>query len=145
MVRSNRRWYDPKLMKKSRIWLILLLTVILSFKGAMAAAGMFCHLGTGQIVDTPQAAHHHAVVDQAQTTEQHHAAAPTGGSSTDDAPTQSSSSCTICSSVCSSPPLPAAGVQTVPPGATAAERFPPLAVPRSSTVVSGLERPPRTV
>jgi hypothetical protein len=132
-------------MKKSRIWLILLIAVILPFKGAMAAAGMFCHLGTGQIAEAAQAAQHHAVVDQAQTTEPHHDAAHAGGSSTDGSPTQASSSCAICSAFCSSPPLPAAGIQAVPPGASAAERFPPLAVPRSSTVVSGLERPPRTV
>ena len=38
---SNPWWYDLEPMKKSRLGLVLLMAVILPFKGAMAAAGCF--------------------------------------------------------------------------------------------------------
>jgi hypothetical protein len=133
-------------MKKLRIPLILLVALILPFKGAMAAAGMFCHLGSAQPMSAIVQPHqHHAEAHQNHA--EHHAPDDVSQSDAEDGARliPASSSCTICSAVCSAPPLPANGIAFHAPPPSGAERFPALSLPRPSAAQSGLERPPRTI
>lgn len=132
-------------MKQLRIPLILLVALTLPFKGAMAAAGMLCHLGSAQPVSGIVQPHeHHSDVHQNHA--EHHAVDgdSQGGAQGDARLIPASSSCAICSAVCSAPPLPAASIDFYAPSQDA-ERFPALSPPHPSAVQSGLERPPRTI
>lgn len=147
MQDSNADVVTSSAMSKPRIWLLLLMALILPFKGAMAAAGMFCHLGSDLPMSAIVQPHQHhaggADHDHARGNGTYNDAQ--SGVHDDSGPSPGSSSCTICSAVCSAPPLPPAGVSWQPLAPTGAERFPALAPPRPSAVSSGLERPPRTV
>lgn len=134
-------------MSNPRPWLLLLVALILPFKGALAAAGMFCHASSPVPVSSIAATDH----DHAGMSGHDHgprAAADGehgGGAHEHGGGPLPVSSCTICSAVCSAPPLPSAGLALAPLSAPGAERFPALAPPRPSAVAGGLERPPRTV
>ena len=133
-------------MSKFRIWLLLLVALILPFKGTMAAAGMFCHLGSDLPMSAIVQPHQHPAAAEHDHAHGHAADSATqSGVHHDGGPNPLSSSCTICSAVCSAPPLPPAGLSLQLPVPAGAERFPALAPPRPSAVASGLERPPRTV
>ena len=144
-IDPTTRWYDPESMKNSRILLILLMALILPVKGAMAAAGMFCHSGSTSSHDARTSEHH--AVDHGQSHHHHHGDGnePSEPRTGDGMPSPTLASCTVCSAVCSSPPLPAAPIVLLSPPSTAGESFPPVAVPRTSAVIGGLERPPRTI
>jgi len=144
-IDPTTRWYDPESMKNSRILLILLMALILPVKGAMAAAGMFCHSGSTSSHDARTSQYH--AVDHGQSHHHHHGDGnePSEPRTGDGMPSPALASCTVCSAVCSSPPLPAAPIVLLSPPSTAGESFPPVAVPRTSAVIGGLERPPRTI
>jgi hypothetical protein len=145
-VAPTRAWYVPTSMKKLRIPLILLVALILPVKGAMAAAGMFCHLGSAQPMSAIVQPHQHHAGAHQNHAEHHAVDGDSQSDAEDDAPLiPASSSCAICSAVCSAPPLPANGIAFHVPAASGAERFPALSPPRLSAVQSGLERPPRTI
>ncbi|HVF64547.1 MAG TPA: hypothetical protein VNE58_11185 [Casimicrobiaceae bacterium] len=132
-------------MKKLRIPLLLLLAVILPFKGGMAAAGVFCHAGTQQTAEI--AAPSHSASSDAHSAHARHQATGSESSSHDhdeDRVALSTGGCTVCSALCSTPPL-ATAVNVHISSPAAAERFPALAAPRPSAVTSGLDRPPRTI
>jgi hypothetical protein len=133
-------------MNKLRVPLMLMVALILPFKGAMAAAGMFCHLGSAQPVSAIVQPHKHHGEAHQDHAEHRTVDGESQSHTEDDAPLiPASSSCAICSAVCSAPPLPANGIAFHVPPASGAERFPALSPPRLSAVQSGLERPPRTI
>ena len=128
-------------MTKAKVWLLLLVALLLPFKGALAAAGVFCHLGSSQPIGAIVTPHHHeAVADHGHG--DHHASHVAVD---DNQPSPTGASCAICSAVCGAPPLPVAATSLHAPLPSGAERFPPLASPRSSSRSEGLERPPRTI
>lgn len=135
-------------MNKFRTWLLLLVAAIVPFKGAMAAAGMFCHEGFLQPARTIEAIHPHSLSGSPAVHEhgQHHpmVANSESGEHEDTAPV-STASCTICSAVCSAPPLPATANALDIPVVAGSERFPALTIPRPNAMIGGLERPPRTI
>jgi hypothetical protein len=124
-----------------KAWFLLVVALLLPFKGALAAVGTFCHLGSSQPVSASAAPHGH---DGAT----HHGHADHHGADVavdHQQPAGTGSSCAVCSAVCGAPPLPAAGGSWDPPFLSGDDRFPPLAKPRASAVHDGLERPPRTL
>jgi hypothetical protein len=132
-------------MKKLRIPLILLVALILPVKGAMAAAGMLCHLGSAQAMTAILQPHQHHAEAHQNHAEHHALDGDSQSDAEDDARLIPASSCAICSAVCSAPPLPANGIAFHATAPSGAERFPALSPPRPSAVHSGLERPPRTI
>jgi hypothetical protein len=132
-------------MSKTRTWLMLLVALLLPLKGTMAAAGMFCHMGS----TTPQAAigqqHHEHHVDASHAHAGHADTQSGSGAPEPDPGSAASPTCTICSAVCSAPPLPATGPSPLSLPATASERFPALVPPHVTALSGGLERPPRTL
>lgn len=133
-------------MSKPHTWLMLLVALILPFKGTMATAGMFCHLGSDLPMSVIVQPHKH----HADTPHDHaHSAgaevASQSGVHDDVGLTPVSSSCTICSAMCSAAPLPAAGFSSDSLSAAGSERFPALVPSRLNAVSGGIERPPRTI
>ena len=121
--------------------LLLVLALLLPFRGALAAAGTFCHEA-----DAPPTAaahvhahHDHAVDAVPAAHDVAHAlpAVPDSGAS-------SAGACTVCCPSCSAPGLPVAsdGLHVIHPAG--AERFPALPIERAAVLSGRLERPPRT-
>ncbi len=124
---------------KIGIRLLLLVALLLPFRGAMAVAGVLCHadLGTGAVLTTlgPHDVHEaggHAHDDNAG-----------GHSEHDQGSAPTSPPCDFCSAICAAPPLPVStvGVPALLP--SGAERFPALSPPRSTATFGAPERPPR--
>jgi hypothetical protein len=137
--------------------LLLLVALLLPFRGAMAVAGVLCH-GGGTLPATAATAHHHEGGHEHAGTSGahgHDAPAPTdgqaasghghahGSASIADAPSGGDASCPFCSAVCGAPPLPATGSIVPAPLPAGAERFPALASPRPTGAFPALDRPPR--
>jgi hypothetical protein len=129
-------------VRQLRIFILVLLAVLLSVRGAVAAA-LLCPHGEGtssvaMLAEHPaeqpdhamHAAHHHAVAD-----------APDRDSSAHDHP----STCHFCASGC----CMASMVGTVPslaqPGLTSSVAFPALTAPVTGFQSDGQDRPPRTI
>lgn len=155
-------------VKLLRIWFVVLLTVLLPVRGAMAAT-MLCAPGGGaahhelQVAatdaghdhelshdsdrshDDHAGAHDHASVDDGHAPHAHDHA-PDGGDPAPDPthPHASHDKCNFCSASCSTPPLPSAPVSLAEPVALAEAVFPDLCVPAPSFESDGQERPPRT-
>ena len=119
---------------KSSVRLLLLVALLLPFRGALAVSGWLCHTGMPSTAPMAASVSHDADQD--------------GCHGAGDAPAQpaaDTASCHLCSSICGAPAVPSgashlAGV--VPQGAT---RFPAVAPPRAEFASGGLERPPRTI
>jgi hypothetical protein len=143
---------------KSAARLLLVVALLLPFRGALAAAGLLCHMGGSSPATVSQAhepgdrgyshaanghrhhgddtrpaskdhAHHEAIDDSPDAT------GPAGGAST----------CDLCSSVCAAPPLPSHSAQLAVLLPATGERFPAVSPPRLAPTLGGLERPPRSV
>jgi hypothetical protein len=119
--------------------ILLIVALLLPFRGALAAAGLFCH-DSGE--RQHGAAHVHVHHD-------HAADAGTGGGAVSDSGEHGewpakSASCSLCSSVCSTPPVPSASADVFRPSVARGERFPALAPPRFTVALGGVERPPRS-
>ena len=133
--------------KRARTWLLLLVALLLPFKGAMAAVGVFCHLGSAQPLSAIVAHMHdrHAAGEHSHHEHRQHAGDASHTQHTgDDGQPASDVSCAYCSAICGAPPLPAAYTSVVEVLPVGAERFPALTQPRLSAVLDGLDRPPRT-
>lgn len=133
---------------KFGVRLLLLVALLLPFRGAMAVGGLLCHGG----------AKHHSSAAAAQATPAMHSheshAVPAGHHHehssvqlvlTDSHSGDDSAACNLCSAVCSVPPLPSPGLAVHALLPVGAERFPTTAPSHSSVSLDGLERPPRTV
>lgn len=132
-----------------RVCFLLLLVVLLPWRGAVAAA-MLCPPATAPV--------HHGqhVMDRAHTGhEPHHAHDHHGdmsdpaahGSQPDHAshdPAQDST-CNLCAATCSVTTLPVHAVGVPAPPEVASTRFPPLAAPVPDFLSSGQDRPPRSI
>lgn len=129
-------------MKRHAV-LLLCLALLLPVRGALAGAGILCHVGSspidavaGEVVHHPDAMPSgqgsHAHDDQHRHSTGH------------DAPGQSDT-CKYCTAVCSVPPIAPADQTFQGPEVTGGERFAALQVLALSPVEGGLERPPRTI
>jgi len=141
-------------MKKLKL-LLLIVALTLPFRGAMAAVGIFCHLGSADAFATAQQPHHHGVdadavitgghegEEHSRVADSHHQAAQSDVSEDSSAPV--SDTCAYCSASCGAAPLAPAAVAFEAPFPNGAERFPALPVPHVRSIAGGLERPPRTI
>lgn len=130
--------------------ILLFISLLLPFRGAMAAAGFFCH-------DEPQSApsssqsndgHHHAFGESLGETSMGTSdvaivVVADGDSEQLGEHVAASSACNLCSSVCACPPIPSSTLLVACLPRAAALAFPALAPPASTLSLGGLERPPR--
>ena len=136
-------------MKRLKL-LLLIVALTLPFRAAMAAVGVFCHLGSTDSFAKVVQPHHHDVGgedashgEHSHASESHHSPAQSDTSADDSAPL--SDTCTYCSASCGAAPLVPAAVSFEAPFPNGAERFPALPVPHVRSIAGGLERPPRTI
>lgn len=124
-------------VKMLRVCFLLLLVVLLPWRGAVAAA-MLCPPATAPVQHSA-----HIVADDAQAHEHHlHAHASHADHGTADK-TQDST-CNLCAATCSVTTLPVHTAGVPAPAEIAATRFPPLAAPVPDFLSSGQDRPPRS-
>lgn len=131
-------------MKLLRLWLLVVLAVLLPVRGVMAATMMCTPAGgpahTGMSVDEAgqhdHSSHRHS--DQVFDPAQHDHGKAVHGHASDD-------KCNVCSSTCSSPPLPSATAGIDEPRVLSAVSFPDLFAPAPTFQSDGQERPPRTI
>jgi hypothetical protein len=143
---------------KSAARLLLVVALLLPFRGAVAAIGLLCHMGGSSSATVSQAhepgdrGHAHATTgyhqhgDKARPALEDHARHGVN----DDMPSASgtagsASMCDLCSSVCAAPALPSHSAQLVVLLPATGERFPSVSPPRAAATFGGLERPPRSV
>lgn len=144
-------------MKKLKL-LLLIVALTLPFRGAMAAVGVFCHLGSAGGFEAVVQPHHHDVGDEVSSDSKHSHANQSHQShanethqshaqsdANDDQPVPLSETCAYCSASCGAPPLVPAPASFEAPIPNGAERFPALPVPHVRSIAGGLERPPRTI
>jgi hypothetical protein len=135
-------------MTKLKYWLVVLLALILPVKGAMATAGMLCHVPASQQV---QVSHGHVASASHESSaasgshdashgsvQSHHGEAGAAGTSTD-------TSCLACAAVCAASPLPPAPLVSLPPLEPARDWQRLALVAPPSLALAGLERPPRSL
>jgi hypothetical protein len=133
---------------KFGVRLLLLVALLLPFRGALAVGGLLCH----------GSANHHSVAAAVQATPAmhlHQSHTVPAGHHHDQSAVQlvvadshsgdDSAACNLCSAVCSAPPLPSPGLAVHALLPIGAERFPATAPSHSSVSLDGLERPPRAV
>jgi hypothetical protein len=114
---------------KPSVPILLLVALLLPFKGAMAAMGVLCHTTSAPpAVAAPAPTGHDCAHDGAG-----------------DAAPEQVPSCSVCASICAAPSLPATPVVLHGMDRAAGERFPALATPRARFAAGGLERPPRSI
>ena len=136
-------------VKSLRVWLLILMTVLLPLRGALAAA-MMCPVGeTGvqtEVVMAQQAHDHgyghaggahvgHADVDLSTQHADHHDFASVG---------DPADKCNLCSAFCSVTGIVSASATVAEPQKVATA-FPHLYIPPLSFVPDGQERPPRSI
>ena len=133
---------------KFGVRILLLVAVLLPFRGAIAGGGVHC----------PDSGNHLSVAAAAQAmpaTHSHESHAAPGAQPHDHSAVRlvvaelhhgdDSAACNLCSAVCSAPPLPSPGLAVHALLPLGAERFPATVPSLSSVSLDGLERPPRTV
>jgi hypothetical protein len=143
---------------KSAARLLLVVALLLPFRGALASAGLLCHMGSSSSATVSQAhepgdrGHAHAATgyhqhgDEARPASQDHDRHGVNGDVPGGTGTVGSASmCDLCSSVCAAPALPSHAVQLVVLLPATGERFPSVRPPRVAPALGGLERPPRSV
>ena len=133
-------------VKLLRICLLVLLSVLLPVRGAMAAT-MLCTPAGGpahaQVTVTGHAAvHGHDDPALADAARSHDHAGDHHDEAAHDPGNQDK--CNVCSSSCSSPPLPSATTGIVEPENLSSVAFPDLSAPAPRFQSDGQERPPRT-
>lgn len=134
---------------KLGVRLLLLVAVLLPFRGAMAVAAGLCHadMRTAEISAAAQAGHHdqgaqHHAHDDLQPAPEHRAGPEGGG---DQGHGTSGLTCNFCAAVCGAPPLPTGSVTVHALLPTGAERFAAGVPPCPSAAFGAPERPPRTI
>lgn len=140
-------------MKKLKL-LLLIVALTLPFRGAMAAVGVFCHLGSVDAFAVATQPHQHDGDGHSVGDAGHHGAEhahpeapvqPANSDVSDDPSAPASDTCAYCSASCGAAPLVPATVTFESPFPNGAERFPALPVPHVRSIAGGLERPPRTI
>lgn len=133
-------------MKPVRIWLLLLLALLLPFRGAVAAA-MLCPMGAPghpaevSLRAAPLAHVHagHMAVNGPAAEAQPPTPAHEGGHEH-----TAGGTCHMCSAFCSITPLLSEPPQLLEPSLASAARFPELATPAPRHHSDGQDRPPRS-
>lgn len=130
--------------------ILLLVSLLLPVRGAMAAAGFFCHEAPppAQSGSPSNDRYHHAVseslVETSVGTGDVAIVVPAGDDPVQHGDTvPASSTCDLCSSICACPPIPSSAMLVASLPRAAALAFPALAPPASTLILGGLERPPR--
>ena len=130
---------------KSGVRLLLIVALLLPFRGALAIAGGFCH-----VLPLPEAV---ATDDRQASAASHGAGHVAHVHHGHDAPISENghalpavdAACNLCSAICGAPPLPGTTVSVPALLPTGAERFPALDPPRVFRSYGAPERPPRAV
>lgn len=142
-------------MKMLRVCLLLMLVVLLPWRGAVAAA-MLCppatmpashgtHQMQGTAAPADDPAHAHPAQDDPHGHHDHaqHMADSAQGH---DTPTPSTDGkCQLCAATCALSTLPSPAPDLPQPPAAAASAFPALVAPAPDFLSSGQERPPRSI
>lgn len=129
-----------------KVWLVVLLAVIFSVKGAMAAIGMACHVPAPGASHPQQMPHEaglsaHEAHGAHDMSAAHEATAPQG----DEHGSAADAACRVCAAICGASVLPPAIADRVPALDPVRDWY-VLAVPIPPPLtLAGLERPPRTV
>ncbi len=139
-------------MKLSRLWLVVLLSVLLPLRGALAVA-MPCAPAGGvghgvPLAETGLAGHHashgHAGGhDHGAQAGEHALHEHGGGHGHGHGEDTDSPKCNLCAASCSVPPLPSTSAGLREPTALASVSFPRLSAPATTFQSDGPERPPR--
>jgi hypothetical protein len=143
---------------KSAARLLLVFALLLPFRGAVASAGVLCHMG-GSSPTTAVQAHEPGDRGDAHAVTGYHQHGDETGPAPEDhvlhgandnlalatGTAASASMCDLCSSVCAAPALPSQPPQLVVLLPVTGERFPSFSPPRLAPTLGGLERPPRSV
>lgn len=133
---------------KLKYWLVVLLALILPVKGAMATAGMLCHVPASQHVQSSHGSASHDMHQEhavARALEASDAATTHHGTAADTHEGSVVTSCLACAAVCGASPLPPK-MGTALPAFEAARDWRGLAlVAPPSLTLAGLERPPRSI
>ena len=131
-------------------WLLLLLAVLLPFRGALAA-GMLCPGGSGVQAEAQLMQHAHSLQASVVGEEHRHheisvqASAPVHGHAGSAAHDHDAADkCNLCSAFCSVTGLVSADVMLAEPQSVPAV-FPHLCAPAPSFISDGQERPPRSI
>ena len=137
---------------------LLVVALLLPVRGAVAAAGLLCHMGgsspatASQTHESGDRGHAHATTgyhphgDEARPASQDHARHGANGDVPGGTGTVGGASmCDLCSSVCAAPALPSHAAPLVALLPATSERFPAVTPPRVAPTFGGLERPPRSV
>ena len=129
---------------KLKYWLVLLLVAILPIKGAMAVAGVLCHVPAAQQVQSGHDHGPHAEHDTHATGGSHDAAHYAHGAdaSLSEVPDVS---CLACAAVCGASPLPTTFGFSLPASKPARDWRDSTVVEPPSRSLAGLERPPRSI
>jgi hypothetical protein len=143
---------------KSAARLLLVVALLLPFRGVLASTGFLCHLSGSSPATVIQAHEPGDRGDAHAVTGYHQHGDETGPASedharhgvNDDVPlvtgtAGSASMCDLCSSVCAAPAIPSHSAQLVVLLPATGERFPSVSPPRLAPTLGGLERPPRSV
>jgi len=143
---------------KSAARLLLLVALLLPFRGVLASTGLLCHMGgsspatvvqghePGDRGDARAVTGYHQHGDETDPASEDHVRhganddVPRGATGT----AGSASMCDLCSSVCAAPALPSHSAQLVVLLPATGERFPAVSPPRVAPTLGGLERPPRS-
>ena len=133
-------------VKLLRIGLLVLLAVLLPVRGAMAATMLCTPPGSGShhesnVVDPTAHTHHGS--EHTQTAHDHDHAQHDHGEGVHVHATLDK--CNVCSTSCSSPPLPSAPAAIDEPAVLTSISFPDLSAPTPTFQSGGQERPPRTI
>lgn len=131
-----------------RVCFLLLLVVLLPWRGAVAAA-MLCPSPAMPVQ------HGHEPVADATAGHEHHHAHGNDGLAESQAPSSQGdhtshssphdSTCNLCAATCSVTTLPVHAIGVPAPPEVAGTRFPPLAAPVPDFLSSGQDRPPRSI
>ncbi len=146
----------PFLVQHFRIFLLVLLSVLLPIRGAVAG-GMLCAVGAAHTAATPlhhgQAtadAHVHGAdatmaMHMGHAEPLHHAEPAPPHAPADTATASLASACTLCAVFCGVTGLPSAAPSIAAPHALTAIAFPSFSAGPPSFLSDGPERPPRSI
>ncbi len=131
-------------MKTVRIWFLLLLSVLLPIRGAVAAA-MLCPVGSSGMQSELRIGEHSSHHDM-DFLEHHEVAHDHGGGGHHDGHDHGAvDKCNMCSAFCSLTPLLSDAPKLPEPSALSSVKFPDFSTPAPSFLSDGQERPPRTI
>ena len=133
-------------MKTVRLLLLVLLALVLPFRGALANVA-HCAGGASEFEHSVPLVHDHGA-DHAQQVVAHHEVHDHAGAQGDGGKASASASvdkCKFCTASCSATPCMSAAPTVATPAVVADAAFPPVLAPPPSHPSDGQERPPRSI